>query len=273
MDIGSAVDLNNGVRMPRLGLGVWRAAAGTEVRNALAWALEAGYRHIDTARLYGNERDVGEVLRASGLSREDVFITTKLRNRDQGYRQAGKALDDSLRDLGLDYVDLYLIHWPVAGLRTESWRAFEEALAAGKTRAIGVSNYLPRHLDELLAAGEVVPAVNQVEFSPFLYQRDLLEYCRGRGIQVEAYSPLTRGRRLDDPALVAVAAGHGKTPAQVLIRWALQHDLVVVPKSVNRERILENAAVFDFMLSREDMAALDALDAGEHQAWDPTNVP
>jgi diketogulonate reductase-like aldo/keto reductase len=273
MDIASTITLDNGVLMPRLGLGVWRAAAGREVRDAVTWALEAGYRHIDTARLYGNERDVGEVVRASGLPREDVFITTKLRNQDHGYRQAKRALDESLADLGVDYVDLYLIHWPVERLRLESWRALEEALADGKARAIGVSNYLPRHLDELLAASDVAPAVDQVEFSPFLYQRELLEYCRAHGIALEAYSPLTRGRRLDDPVLVAVAARYGRTPAQVLIRWALQHDLVVIPKSVTRERVRENAAVFDFILSDADMAELDALDEGAHYAWDPTPVP
>jgi diketogulonate reductase-like aldo/keto reductase len=273
MDISSTVTLNNGVRMPRLGLGVWRAASGREVQDALRWAFEAGYRHVDTARLYGNERDVGQVLRRTGLPRDQVFITTKLQNRDHGYERAKAALDASLRDLGLDHVDLYLIHWPVEGLRTESWRALEEALAAGKTRAIGVSNYLPRHLDELLAASSVAPAVDQVEFSPYLFQRELLEHCRERGIQLEAYSPLTRSRRLDDPRLVAVAREHGKTTAQVLIRWALQHDLVVIPKSVTRERIYENAAVFDFALSPSDMAQLDELDAGEHQAWDPARVP
>jgi diketogulonate reductase-like aldo/keto reductase len=273
MDIASTITLDNGVLMPRLGLGVWRAASGREVRDAVTWALEAGYRLIDTARLYGNERDVGEVVRASGLPREDVFITTKLRNQDHGYRQAKRALDESLADLGVDYVDLYLIHWPVERLRLESWRALEEALGDGKARAIGVSNYLPRHLDELLAASDVAPAVDQVEFSPFLYQRELLEYRRAHGIALEAYSPLTRGRRLDDPVLVAVAARYGRTPAQVLIRWALQHDLVVIPKSVTRERVRENAAVFDFILSDADMAELDALDEGAHYAWDPTPVP
>lgn len=273
VDIAPTVTLNNGVRMPRLGLGVWRAAAGREVRDAVAWALEAGYRHIDTARLYGNERDVGDVVRRSGLPREDVFITTKLRNQDHGYRKAARALDASLNDLGLDYVDLYLIHWPVERLRLESWRAKEEALAAGKARAIGVSNFLARHLDGLLAASGVTPAVDQVEFSPFLFQRELLEHCRSRGVQLEAYSPLTRGARLGDPTVRDVAARHGKTPAQVLIRWALQHDLVVIPKSVTRERIRENAGVFDFALSEADMAALDGLDEGAHYAWDPSRVP
>jgi methylglyoxal/glyoxal reductase len=216
---------------------------------------------------------VGDVLRESGLARDQVFVTTKLQNRDHGYERARRALDESLQDLKLDHVDLYLLHWPVEGLRLESWRALEEALAAGKARAIGVSNFLPRHLDELLAAASVTPAVDQVECSPFLVQRDLRDYCSAHGIQVEAYSPLTRGRRLDEPAVVSVAAEHGKTPAQVLIRWALQHELVVIPKSVTRERLLENADVFDFELSAPEMAALDDLDEGAHYAWDPTNVP
>jgi methylglyoxal/glyoxal reductase len=273
MDIAATVTLNNGVRMPCLGLGLWQAKTGDEVRNALRWAFEAGYRHVDTARLYGNERDVGAVLRESGLPREQVFVTTKLRNADHGYHEAKRALDASLRDLGLDYVDLYLIHWPVPDQRLESWRAMEELLAAGKARAIGVSNFLARHLEELLASSAIVPAVDQVEFSPFLYQRGLLGYCRERGVQLEAYSPLTRGRRLDDPTLLAIAGRHGKTVAQVLIRWALQHDLVVIPKSVTRERILANADVYDFALDDADMEALDGLDEDLHVAWDPSGVP
>ncbi len=273
MDIASTVKLSNGVEMPRLGLGVWQAKSGAEVRSALRWALEAGYRHVDTARIYGNERDVGAVLREGIVSREEVFVTTKLWSGDQGYESTKQAFAASLRDLGLDHVDLYLMHWPVEGKRLESWRAMEELLATGEARAIGVSNFLERHLDELLETAAVVPAVNQVEFSPFLYQCALLEHCRERGIQLEAYSPLTRGRRLDDPTLVAVSARHGKSTAQVLIRWALQHDLVVIPKSVSRKRVRANADVFGFELGANDMAALDALDEGRHFAWDPTGVP
>jgi len=273
MDITSTLTLNNGVEIPRFGLGVWQAKPGREVRDAVRWALEAGYRHVDTARIYGNEQDVGEVLREGIVPRGKIFVTTKLWNGDQGYAPTKGALDASLRDLGLEYVDLYLMHWPVEGKRLEIWRAMEELLAAGKARAIGVSNFLVHHLDELLDHASVVPAVDQVEFSPYLYQRDLLEYCRSRGIQLEAYSPLTRGRRLDDPALKKIAAGHGKSTAQVLIRWALQHDLVVIPKSVTRKRVRDNADVFDFELGPDDMAALDALDEGRHFAWDPTGVP
>ena len=273
MDITSTLTLNNGVEMPRFGLGVWQAKTGSEVRNAVRWALEAGYRHVDTARIYGNERDVGAVLGEGIVPREDIFVTTKLWNGDQGYEETKQAFAASLRDLGLDRVDLYLMHWPVEGKRRESWRAMEELLATGAARAIGVSNFLEHHLDELLETATVVPAVNQVEFSPFLYQRALLEHCRQHGIQLEAYSPLTRGRRLDDPTLAAVAARHGTSSAQVLIRWALQHDLVVIPKSVTRERVVANADVFGFELGADDMATLDALDEGRHFAWDPTGVP
>jgi len=271
--VAATVALNDGVEMPRFGLGVWQAKSGYETRQAVLWALEAGYRHVDTARIYGNERDVGAALRESAVPRDQVFVTTKLWNRDQGYEKTKNALATSLRDLGLDYVDLYLEHWPVEGRRLDSWRAMQELQADGYARSIGVSNFQERHLDELLAVADVVPSVNQVEFSPFLYQQDLLEACRAAGIQLEAYSPLTRGRRLDEPALVEIAARHDKTPAQVLIRWSLQHDLVVIPKSVKRSRIVENADVFDFQLSDDEMSRLDGLDEGHREAWDPTDVP
>jgi diketogulonate reductase-like aldo/keto reductase len=270
--IDQVVTLNNGVEMPVLGLGVWQVQTGNECRRAVLWALEAGYRHIDTARIYGNEKDVGAAIRDSGLPRAEIFVTTKLWNGDQGYEKALRAFDHSLSALGLEYVDLYLIHWPVPGTREDSWRALQHILEEGRSRAIGVSNYTDRHLAELLSWADVPPAVDQVEFSPYLYQVDLLEYCRGHGIQLEAYSPLTRGRQLKDVKLVNVARRVGRTPAQVLIRWALQHDLVVIPKSVRHARIVENAAVFDFSLSAEDMAVLDALDESHRFAWDPSAV-
>lgn len=272
MAIDQVVTLNNGVEMPVLGLGVWQVQTGNECRRAVLWALEAGYRHIDTARIYGNEKDVGAAIRESGLPRAEIFVTTKLWNGDQGYEKALRAFDHSLSALGLEYVDLYLIHWPVPGTREDSWRALQHILEEGRSRAIGVSNYTDRHLAELLSWADVPPAVDQVEFSPYLYQVDLLEYCRGHGIQLEAYSPLTRGRQLKDVKLVNVARRVGRTPAQVLIRWALQHDLVVIPKSVRHARIVENAAVFDFSLSAEDMAVLDALDESHRFAWDPSAV-
>jgi diketogulonate reductase-like aldo/keto reductase len=241
--------------------------------GAVTWALESGYRHIDTAALYANEREVGEAIRSSGIDREEVFLTTKLWNSDHGYDRALQAFDDSLSALGFDYVDLYLLHWPVEGLRGDSWRALERLLDEGRTRAIGVSNYTVRHLQDLLGQCATSPAVNQVEFSPFLYQRELLGYCRTHGIQLEAYSPLTKGHRLADPRLLEVAGRYDKSTAQILIRWALQHDLVVIPKSADKARIAENAAVFDFALGDDDMANLDALHEDLHTSWDPTDAP
>jgi diketogulonate reductase-like aldo/keto reductase len=264
--------LNNGVDMPVLGLGVYKSRPGRETRDAVHWALEEGYRHIDTARLYRNEADVGAAVKASGLPRGDLFIVTKLWNADQGYDKTRRALEQSLRDLDTDYVDLYLMHWPVAEKRLESWRAMESLLEDGHCRAIGVSNFTVAHVEGLLARADVVPAVNQVEFSPFLYQRELLETCRRHGIQVEAYSPLTHGRRLADARVTAISRDHAKTPAQVLIRWGLQHELVVIPKSVRRERIAENRDVFDFEISADEMTQLDALHEDLRVSWDPSDV-
>lgn len=275
LTIRSTIRLNNGVEIPRLGLGVYRAAAGAEARNAVLWALEAGYRHVDTAAFYGNEADVGRAIRESGIAREDVFVTTKLWNEDHGYDAALAAFDASLERLGFDYVDLYLIHWPVPDLRLESWRALERLYGEGRARAIGVSNYMVQHLEELLAHCTVVPAVNQIELSPWSWRsrRDVVELCRAQGIALEAYSPLTKGRRLDDPTLRSVAERVGRTPAQVLIRWALQRDLIVIPKSTNRGRIRENADVFDFELPAAEMERLEALDEGLVTGWDPTTAP
>jgi diketogulonate reductase-like aldo/keto reductase len=273
MTIESIVTLNNGVEMPRLGLGVYQARAGGEARRAVEHALEAGYRHVDTAALYGNERDVGEAIHSSGIPREEIFVTTKLWNDDHGYDGALRAFEESRERLGLDVVDLYLIHWPVRRLRVDSWRALEKLYRDGLCRAVGVSNYTVRHLDELLNTCEVVPAVNQVEFSPFLYQRDLLEHCHANGVRLEAYSPLTKGRRLSDLTLAEMAGRYGKTPAQVLVRWALERDVVVIPKSARPERIRENADVFDFVLGPDDLATLDGLDEGLHTSWDPTGEP
>jgi diketogulonate reductase-like aldo/keto reductase len=273
LTLQSTVKLNNGVELPRLGLGVFRAPRGEVTRQAVSAALAAGYRHIDTARIYGNERDVGAAVRESGLPRQDIFVTTKLWNEDQGYDSALRACERSLKDLGLEYVDLYLVHWPVPGRRLDSWRALEKLLADGKCRAIGVSNFLEHHLDELLGKAKVVPAVNQVEQHPFLHQPSLLRYCAGKGIAVEAYSPLTKGMRLGDPRVVELARKYGKSPAQVLIRWCLEHGLVVIPKSVHAERIRENASVFDFSFSPEDLRQLDGMNEDLYTGWDPTDVP
>ena len=273
LTLGSRVTLNNGNTMPVLGLGMWQAGSGKQTRKAVATALEIGYRLFDTAKLYGNESDLGTAIRESGIPREEIFVTTKLWNNDQGYESALRAFEKSRRELGLDYVDLYLIHWPVPGLRQESWKALLKIRDEGLARSIGVSNYTIRHLEELLRATPAPPAVNQVEFHPFLYQKELLEFCVSKKIQLEAYSPLTRGHRLDHPVISQIAARHGRTPAQVLIRWSLQHGLVVIPKSIRPERIRENAAVFDFQLSPDDMKRLDSLDESSHVAWDPEDLP
>jgi diketogulonate reductase-like aldo/keto reductase len=249
------VRLANGVEIPVLGLGVWQIPQ-RQTAQAVRWALEAGYRHIDTATMYRNEEGVGAGVRDSGLAREDVFVTTKFLPRAG---DPGRELAASLRRLGFDYVDLYLIHWP-AGEPTRFWSAFEQLAEKGLARAVGVSNYGAAQLSELIRHADVPPTVNQVEFNPFVYRRRLLEACRAAGVVVEAYSPLVRGHDLDDRRIVAVAEKHGRTPAQVVLRWALQRDTVVIPKSANRDRIRSNAQIFDFTLDDDDIAALDALD-------------
>ncbi|MDJ0925525.1 MAG: aldo/keto reductase [Acidimicrobiia bacterium] len=261
-------------KIPQIGLGVYQSAPGAATRDAVLAAIEAGYRHIDTASIYRNETDVGDAIAASGLDRSDVFITTKLWNDDHGYDKTLAAFDRSLEQLSLDYVDLYLIHWPVPVLRLDTWRALERLTMDGRVRDIGVSNYMARHIDEILNYAPVVPAVNQIELSPYLYRTrlDTVERCRENGIIVEAYSPLTKGRKLDDPVLTDIGRRHSKTPAQVLIRWAIQHDFVPLPKSVNRARIIENIDVFDFVLSDEEMGRLDGLDEGLVTGWDPAGV-
>jgi len=273
LDFGSRIKLNNGVRIPVLGLGVYLSPPGRVTQHSVDYALKSGYRLVDTAHFYRNERDVGKAVKQSGISREDVFITTKLWNDDHGYDSALHAFRRSLDELGMDYIDLYLIHWPVAGLRNESWKALTKLLKDKKTRAIGVSNYTIQHLKELLELSDIVPAINQVEFHPFLYQEDLLRFCREHNIQVEAYSPLARGHELRHPTLVAVARRYEKTTAQIMIRWGLQHGLVVIPKSVKEERIIENSKVFDFEISKKNMDLLDSLSEDLHTAWDPTGMP
>jgi diketogulonate reductase-like aldo/keto reductase len=261
--------LRTGARIPQLGLGVWQAPRGAATRDAVMTALRLGYRHVDTARIYGNEEDVGEGLRASGLARSDVFITTKLWNADQGYDSALRAFDASLERLGLDAVDLYLVHWPVRGLRVDSWRALERIHAEGRALAIGVSNYLTSHLKELLAHATVLPAVNQLELSPFLQRRDTVDFCREHGIVLEAYSPLTRGQKLNHPVVAEIARGARRTPAQILLRWGVQKGFAVLPKSTKAPRIAENAAIFDFSLDPTAVGKLDALEEGLTTGWDP----
>jgi diketogulonate reductase-like aldo/keto reductase len=265
--------LRGGVALPRVGLGVFRTPRGQTTRSIVKSALDLGYRHIDTARIYGNERDVADGLRDSGLPRSQVFVTTKLWNDDQGYDAALRAFDASLEHMGLEQIDLFLLHWPVPGKRLASWRALERLRAEGRVRAIGVSNFMEHHLEELLSHAHEPPSVNQIEVSPFLQQRGVRALCERHGIVVEAYSPLTKGARLAHPEVVRVGAQVGRTPAQVLLRWGLQHGLVVLPKSSAPARLAENLAALDFELPPEAMAALDALEEGLVTGWDPRRAP
>jgi 2,5-diketo-D-gluconate reductase A len=253
---GRARVLADGNEMPMLGLGVWQVPNGAECVNAVRWALELGYRHIDTAQAYGNEESVGRGLRESGVARDEVFITTKFH---PGHRDPTAEAEQSLKRLGVEYVDLYIVHWPEGG-PTWAWPGMERACELGYTRSIGVSNFNVAELNALLDAASVRPVVNQVQFSPFKYRRALLEACQERNVALEAYSPLGTGRHISNPTVVEMAARVGRTPAQVLLRWCIQRQTVVISKSTHRERIEENAQLFDFALSDDEMAALDALD-------------
>jgi diketogulonate reductase-like aldo/keto reductase len=272
MDLSSSVKLNNGVDIPWVGLGVFKSPPGRETEQAVRWALEIGYRHIDTAAYYQNEADVGRALKDSRVPRETVFVTTKVWNQDQGFQSTLKAFDRSRKNLGLDVLDLYLIHWPVEGKFLETWKALEKIYAEGKTRAIGVSNFLVHHLESVMKSSSVVPAVNQVEFHPFLVQKDLLAFDERAGVRHEAWSPLTRGRSLDNPVIAGIAAKYGKTAAQVMLRWDLQLGVVTIPKSIHRERILENSRIFDFQLAPADVERITALDAGARIGPHPDHV-
>jgi methylglyoxal/glyoxal reductase len=272
LKIDSKIKLNNGVEIPLFGLGVYLTEPA-ETIEAVGHALKAGYRHIDTAFMYANEKEVGEAIRASGIPRKEIFVTTKLWNSDQGYDQALRAFEKSFKNLNLGCIDLFLIHWPVPGRRLESWKAMTTLLKDGRCRAIGVSNFMIPHLEELLRQSEVIPAVNQVEFSPYLYQKELMDYCHEKGIRLEAYSPLTRGVKFRDPRLSKMAEKYRRSPAQIMIRWALQHEVIVIPKSSNKIRIEANAKVFDFSISTEDMKVLDGFNEDLHTSWDPTGAP
>ncbi|WP_250004619.1 aldo/keto reductase [Actinoplanes sp. M2I2] len=255
-DNGRARVLADGKQIPLLALGVWQVPDGPECENAVRWALEAGYRHIDTAQAYGNEASVGRALRDSGVAREDVFITTKF---NPGSRDPEAEAQRSLERLGVDSLDLYIVHWPQGG-PTWAWDGMQRARERGYARSIGISNFSASEVDDLLKVAEVAPVVNQVQFSPFEFRRGLLAACEARGLALEAYSPLGTGRHLRDPQVAEIAERLGRTPAQVLIRWALQRGLIVLPKSTHRERIEQNAQVFDFELTSADMDALDGLD-------------
>lgn len=280
LSIHSKIDLNNDTKMPVIGFGVFRIPEGEEVFTAVKLALEAGYRYIDTAMIYKNEEGVGRAIRESGIKREEIFVTTKLWNTDQGYETTLQAIDVSLTKLGLTYVDLYLVHWPTASAelrerisinkREDTWKAMEEIYNLGKAKAIGVSNYTVKHLEEMKGYMKIAPAVNQIEFHPFLYQEELLNYCKQNNIVIQAHSPLADNKGLENEIAKNISTKYGKSVAQIFIRWSLQHGCVPIPKSVHKERIEENINVFDFEISAEDMKILNTLSMDLHVRADPT---
>ncbi len=265
--------LNTSAAIPAIGFGTWKIE-DHQASEVVAHALKAGYRHIDTAEIYGNETGVGKGVTESGVARGDIFVTTKLWNDDQPYDRALAAVDESLDKLGLDYVDLYLVHWPQTGTRADAWRAMEQIAKSGKARAVGVSNYTVRHLEELLSNSSVVPAVNQVEFHPYIFeqQKAVLKYCAEHGIIVEAYSPLSRHSRTVDERITKIAERLEKSPSQIILRWCLQHGTVPLPRSTSEEHIAENYQIFDFELGLDDMASLDAMSDGERVTSDPEEI-
>lgn len=265
-----SIVLNNSVKIPQLGFGVYQIEPD-QVRAATERALNAGYRHIDTAAAYANEAGVGEAVRGSGIPRDEIFITTKLRNADQGYESALKAFETSRKELRLDVIDLYLIHWPYPrhNLFVDSWKALEKLYADGVVRAIGVSNFLQPHLDRILAEGEIIPAVNQIELHPSFQQTELIEHSAALGIAVESYSPLGQGQDLTGPVVRSIAENHGKSPAQIVLRWHLQRGFIVIPKSVSEQRVHENIDVFDFSLNQEEVDLINGLESGLRTSGDP----
>jgi diketogulonate reductase-like aldo/keto reductase len=269
VSLGDVVEIAPGVLMNRLGLGTYKANEGPDVEGEVASGLSVGYRLVDTAALYGNEGSVGEALRASGIPRDELFVATKLWNTEQGFDTTLAAFDASLAALNMDYVDLYLIHWAMPATTVETWKAMEEILATGRTRAIGVCNFLPHHIDQLMQSANVPPAVNQFEFHMRLQQPELVAYCRANGITMQAWAPIMRGRVNLIPELAEIAQRHRKTPAQISLRWILQQDITTIPKSVHSDRIAENADVYGFTLSDAEMAAIFELDTGERIGPDP----
>ncbi|MBS8262842.1 aldo/keto reductase [Mesobacillus boroniphilus] len=263
--------LHNGVKMPWFGLGVFKVQEGSEVVESVKAALRNGYKSIDTAAVYRNEEGVGQAIKEAGVPREELFITTKVWNSDQGYESTLQAFETSMEKLGLNYLDLYLIHWPVAGKYKETWKALEKLYKDGQVRAIGVSNFHVHHLKDLMADAEIKPMVNQVEYHPHLAQTELLEFCKAEGIQMEAWSPLKQGELLSEPTIAEIAEKHKKSPAQVILRWDLQNEVVTIPKSIKEHRIIENANIFDFELSADDMDRLNSLNKNERVGPDPDN--
>ncbi|PRP51687.1 aldo/keto reductase [Bacillus halotolerans] len=266
------VKLHNGVEMPWFGLGVFKVENGSEATESVKAAIKNGYRSIDTAAVYKNEEGVGIGIKESGVAREELFITSKVWNEDQGYDTTLAAFEKSLERLQLDYLDLYLIHWPGKDKYKDTWRALEKLYKDGKIRAIGVSNFQVHHLEELLKDAEIKPMVNQVEFHPRLTQKELRDYCKKQGIQLEAWSPLMQGQLLDNEVLTQIAEKYNKSVAQVILRWDLQHEVVTIPKSIKKHRIIENADIFDFELSQEDMDKIDALNQDERVGPNPDEL-
>ncbi|WP_141993003.1 aldo/keto reductase [Bacillus sp. B4EP4a] len=271
-NIGETITLHNGVKMPQLGFGVFKVKNGNETVESVKKAIEVGYRAIDTAAIYENEEGVGQAIRECGVPREELFITSKVWNTEQGYETTLQAFDNSLNRLGLEYLDLYLIHWPGKDKYLETWRALEKLYKDGKVKSIGVSNFHVHHLENLLANSEVKPVVNQIELHPLLTQVEIRDYCAKHEIKVESWSPLGRGNLLEEPTINHIAKKHGKSSAQVLIRWHLQHDLVVIPKSITPSRIEENTEVFDFSLSLNEMNQIDALNKNERFGSNPDEL-
>jgi len=269
IDLKDTVTMRGNIEMPWMGFGTYKVKEGSEVENSVKWAIEAGYRSIDTAALYGNEKGVGKAIKESGVSRSDIFLTSKVWNSDQGYDQTIKAFNASLEKLGTDYLDLYLIHWPVVGKYKETWHAMENLHKEGKIRAIGVSNFLVHHLQDLMSYASVVPAVDQVEFHPYLQQPDLQKFCLGNEIRLEAWSPIMKGKVTEIKELIELGKKYDKTPAQVTLRWEQQKGIIVIPKSVHKERIHENAQIFDFDLTDEEIEKIDALDKHDRLGPDP----
>ena len=269
----TSLEMNNGKQIPQVGFGLWQVKDETECIKVIQEALKAGYRHFDTAQIYGNEEFVGKAIASSFIPRSDIFITTKINVANFGHSRTIKSFEVSLQKLQTDYVDLLLLHFPVTLLRGRSWKALEEIYAGGKAKAIGVSNYTIRHLEQLLKECKLTPAVNQVELHVFLQQPELVRYCQRHNIVVEAYSPLAHGHGLDNPVLEKLAKKHNKTSGQIMLRWCIEQGTVPLPKSVHKERIEQNIALFDFAFDEEDKVALAGLDKNLRTCWDPTNIP